>query len=140
MSTHRTLPRRRNPRFIGRCANCGATRAIDAIVAEPPAMMGWPARDEIVVRVMAGGQPVSLGGGGPDRSYFVVGPKGVFKHTVVCPCGGRVTFRAVHGVYDPSVKCDKRCWGARGQSCTCECGGNNHGASFGSYRRSRSRR
>ncbi len=33
----------------------------------------------------------------------------------------------VEGEYDPDVKCDGRCEGARGRKCVCACGGMNHG-------------
>src|SRR5271170_6388850 len=45
-----------------------------------------------------------------------------------CPNGHKV-FRLyqVEGEYDPDVKCDGRCEGARGHVCRCACGGMNHG-------------
>jgi hypothetical protein len=35
--------------------------------------------------------------------------------------------KAVKGTYSPDHKCDSRCLNARGWSCTCSCGGANHG-------------
>lgn len=53
-------------------------------------------------------------------------------HWVTCPsCGKRVKLQRVEGIFKESVKCDPRCTGAHGHTCTCSCGGANHGADHG---------
>ena len=53
---------------------------------------------------------------------------GSWVDCVVPGCAGKVDVARIRGIVDASVKCDGRCTHARGQSCTCECGGANHGA------------
>ncbi len=36
--------------------------------------------------------------------------------------------KSVKGTYSPDHKCDSRCLNAKGNNCTCSCGGANHGA------------
>lgn len=36
--------------------------------------------------------------------------------------------KTVKGTYSPDHKCDSRCLNAKGNNCTCSCGGANHGA------------
>lgn len=44
-----------------------------------------------------------------------------------CHCGASVAVRRVVGKHNPSRECDARCTDARGPSCSCSCGGANHG-------------
>lgn len=45
-----------------------------------------------------------------------------------CPQGHRVfPLRRIKGTYSPDHKCDARCLNAKGHTCTCSCGGANHG-------------
>lgn len=45
-----------------------------------------------------------------------------------CPhCDTTVTVVRVKGVYVADKTCDDRCMGAIGPSCSCSCGGQNHG-------------
>lgn len=48
-----------------------------------------------------------------------------------CPgCGGQMTGERLAAVFTEEV-CDSRCMGAAGPSCSCACGGENHGAAWG---------
>jgi hypothetical protein len=48
----------------------------------------------------------------------------------VCPfCGGMVKAKKIEGFVNPEHKCDSRCTGAKGGTCECSCGGENHGIS-----------
>lgn len=42
-------------------------------------------------------------------------------------CGAPLAFLVIEGRVDASVKCDHRCTRSKGASCTCSCGGENHG-------------
>lgn len=56
---------------------------------------------------------------------YRVGNNGCFAR-----CSNRHKFFAVKlvkGTYSPDHKCDSRCLNAKGWSCTCSCGGANHG-------------
>lgn len=53
-------------------------------------------------------------------------PEGVCKG-----CNRMMTYGMLKGVTVPDVPCDGRCTGARGHSCECSCGGENHGKSWG---------
>lgn len=56
---------------------------------------------------------------------YRVGNNGLFAR-----CANRHKFfpvKAVKGTYSKDHKCDSRCLNARGWSCTCSCGGANHG-------------
>lgn len=45
-----------------------------------------------------------------------------------CDKGHRVfPLRAIKGTYSPDHQCDARCLNAKGHTCTCSCGGANHG-------------
>lgn len=111
----RFAPPTASSRFIGRCCNCRRVVSVDAPRDDRPAF--------------------NYGSGGVPRAFvrngvrtIVASYKGTFH--VACECGGRIDFARVHGIVDASVKCDGRCTRARGQSCTCECGGANHGAHY----------
>lgn len=59
------------------------------------------------------------------EGVFKVGNNGRFAR-----CTNRHKFFAVKlvkGTYSPDHQCDSRCLNARGWSCTCSCGGANHG-------------
>lgn len=50
-------------------------------------------------------------------------------HFARCDKRHRVfVLKSVKGTYSPDHKCDSRCLNAKGHSCTCSCGGANHGA------------
>lgn len=50
--------------------------------------------------------------------------------TVTCPaCGGDVTAERIYGTVTAET-CDPRCMGATGPSCSCACGGENHGGAW----------
>lgn len=53
-------------------------------------------------------------------------PLGVYAH---CDQRGHKAFRLyeITGTYNPNHKCDDRCKFAKGNECTCACGGANHG-------------
>lgn len=42
-------------------------------------------------------------------------------------CGGALSFAPIKGKLAPQVQCDRRCTHSKGASCTCSCGGENHG-------------
>ncbi len=46
-----------------------------------------------------------------------------------CTCNLPKSVR-VNGHYSEAHKCDARCMGAKGPNCDCQCGGENHGASY----------
>ena len=46
----------------------------------------------------------------------------------LCTPGNHYSVKAIKGTYRPDVTCDSRCTGAKGASCDCSCGGENHGA------------
>jgi hypothetical protein len=108
-------------RYIGKCASCKTVRAFDAPRAdgvESP-YAATSDRDGTARRVVIGG-----------RSMVVVSRKGTFRAACGCPTeqpGWAVEYKQIRGTVDPTVKCGGRCTHARGQSCTCECGGANHG-------------
>lgn len=48
---------------------------------------------------------------------------------ITCPrCYAARPARLVIGVFNPKVPCNAKCINARGFSCECSCGGENHGA------------
>ncbi len=48
-----------------------------------------------------------------------------------CPqCRKAMKYGKLEGHVNPSQKCDARCTSARGHSCECQCGGENHGAGW----------
>lgn len=48
-----------------------------------------------------------------------------------CPdCTKHLTWGEIVGQVDQHVPCDARCMAARGPSCVCSCGGENHGCAF----------
>ena len=51
---------------------------------------------------------------------------GVYAH---CPTYGHKAFRLyqIQGKFNPDHECDQRCLQAKGNECTCSCGGANHG-------------
>lgn len=49
------------------------------------------------------------------------------------PGAGVVTVNIVKGVHVPDKTCDARCMNAVGPSCSCSCGGENHGGGHGSW-------
>jgi hypothetical protein len=56
---------------------------------------------------------------------YKVGNNGFFAR-----CTNRHKFfavKAIKGTYSPDHKCDARCLNAKGWTCTCSCGGANHG-------------
>lgn len=56
---------------------------------------------------------------------------GKFEGDGACPqCQRAMKWGFVRGIHNPEVKCDARCTGARGHSCECSCGGQNHGAGW----------
>lgn len=66
----------------------------------------------------------------PSHTWYVPCP------TATC-CYPRSTthaslnLRAIDGTVVPGKKCDARCTGAKGSSCECSCGGENHGCDHG---------
>lgn len=56
---------------------------------------------------------------------FRVGNNGFFAR---CQSGHKVfPVKAIKGTYSEAHQCDSRCLNAKGWSCTCSCGGANHG-------------
>jgi hypothetical protein len=56
---------------------------------------------------------------------YRVGNNGYFGR---CDKGHRFfVLKAIKGTYSPDHQCDSRCLNARGHTCTCSCGGANHG-------------
>jgi hypothetical protein len=49
-----------------------------------------------------------------------------FQKKFAC-CGVPLRSRMVRGKYDPSVKCDDKCFSAKSKECSCTCGGLMHG-------------
>lgn len=69
-----------------------------------------------------------LTAGGRDR---VIWHKynGVTHYAAACRvCAGLAPGRRIAGIVRAEVPCDARCTTAKGWSCTCSCGGTNHGA------------
>lgn len=59
---------------------------------------------------------------------FRVGNEGNFAR---CPQGHKFfALKTVKGTYSADHKCDSRCLNAKGHSCTCSCGGANHGRGY----------
>jgi hypothetical protein len=54
---------------------------------------------------------------------------GRFAETGCAECGQPVSVERLHAVITAEI-CDGRCMGATGPSCSCACGGTNHGSSF----------
>ena len=52
------------------------------------------------------------------------------RYTGDCPDHGRYPLQPLYGEVSMTRACDARCMGARGPSCSCSCGGANHGAGF----------
>jgi len=46
---------------------------------------------------------------------------------IECPCGRPAIAKGFHATVSEKT-CDGRCTSAMGPSCSCECGGRNHGA------------
>lgn len=63
----------------------------------------------------------------PGAVYFV----GNHGAHALCPDHGLFKVHKLEGEHRPEVFCDARCMGARGPSCSCSCGGRNHGAGWG---------
>ena len=59
-----------------------------------------------------------------DYTRYLPGP---------CPDCGQETLsgKPVQGTYNPDVKCNAKCEGARRHVCECSCGGANHGGAYG---------
>jgi hypothetical protein len=90
--------------YLGRCKECDYV--IFATSADVQDAEGW--RD---VRSGAG--------------VFRVGNNGCFAR---CTKGHKFfACKVVKGTYSEDHKCDSRCLNAKGWSCTCSCGGANHG-------------
>lgn len=59
---------------------------------------------------------------------YQVGNNGFFAR---CPERHKVfMLKAIKGTYSPDHKCDARCLNAKGHTCTCSCGGANHGRGY----------
>jgi hypothetical protein len=68
---------------------------------------------------------VSFNGVKAGTGVYQVGSYGRFAR---CTSNHKVfPVKAVKGTYSADHKCDSRCLNARGWSCTCSCGGANHG-------------
>lgn len=51
---------------------------------------------------------------------------------VSCPsCNRSPSIPRIEGTFNPDHKCDSRCTGAKGNICSCACGGANHGRDHG---------
>lgn len=47
---------------------------------------------------------------------------------ITCPCGSRGVARSMNITIKADKDCNGVCMGAQGPSCSCSCGGENHGA------------
>lgn len=47
---------------------------------------------------------------------------------LVCPCGSRGVAKGMNITVKADKDCNGVCMGAQGPSCSCSCGGENHGA------------
>lgn len=72
-----------------------------------------------------------------DRGFFNVetgylAPQEVTpREDCKCPgCGRDMVWSPLEATRDDGVRCDSRCTNARGHSCNCSCGGQNHGAAW----------
>lgn len=91
--------------YLGRCKECNY--ALFATEADLK-----PARDFREMKAGAG-------------AYCIVGGRDVFGR---CTTGHKVfTLKPVKGTYSAEHQCDARCLNAKGYTCTCSCGGVNHG-------------
>lgn len=67
-------------------------------------------------------------GVGVELPYRVAGISGIFAR---CPKRHKVfPLKTIKGTYSADHKCDSRCLNAKGHSCTCSCGGMNHGRGY----------
>jgi hypothetical protein len=95
--------------YLGRCETRGCDHAIHADAAN-------------VVNVDA------FNGIKPNGVFRVENGPRIWSR---CPEHGRTfMLKAVQGTYSETVKCDSRCQNAKGHTCTCACGGLNHGRGY----------
>ncbi len=78
------------------------------------------------------GQDMNL----PKDSKWRKAPAGVYSlpagHVIDCRACGKPAFaKAVRGTYSAKHLCNAKCLASKGSACECECGGKNHGASYG---------
>ena len=68
------------------------------------------------------------------RAYIVAGGVAHYEGDplAMCPsCSRPMKWDYLQGRRNPDVRCDARCTHARGHSCECSCGGENHGKHWG---------
>lgn len=61
----------------------------------------------------------------PERGTFLFDV--MFMWNMCWACGGKWTFSKIRAAVSPTIVCDHRCTSSKGHSCTCSCGGQNHG-------------
>ena len=68
---------------------------------------------------------------GNCRLFRVEGDRVVWQeYDGRCECGSRFKATFVQAVVNEQHTCNAACINAKGQNCSCECGGENHGKSF----------
>lgn len=93
--------------FLGRCESCDFALFTTAEMMQPAQSFRDMARPGVLYRLNDGG-------------YFAR-----------CANGHKVfRMRQIEGTYSESHKCDSRCLNAKGHTCTCSCGGANHGRGY----------
>lgn len=60
--------------------------------------------------------------------HVVLSSEQIVGGWIQCPCGRPAIAKGFRATYSDK-KCDGRCTAAVGPSCSCECGGHNHGSS-----------
>ena len=67
----------------------------------------------------------------PHCGYGNAAPDGRLTVTCAGPsCGRKITLKRIRAVYTDARDCDDRCLYAVGNSCACNCGGENHGGGY----------
>jgi hypothetical protein len=106
---------------IGRHRRCGTTMRLDIGVSDEIDMAALG--DRVILRANA-------------QTWQRDGHTYVSRYDVRVACTGcgmpllLDLFQPIKGVYAEDVPCNAKCTGAIGPSCSCSCGGRNHGGRY----------
>jgi hypothetical protein len=107
-------------RYNGRCKACGFKASFLAIGQVERARANIYRGNTSTMYLDAKGQELEF-----DNSFLIV------PHACPGNFSGRIRLTAVFGTYNSERECNGKCMSAIGNVCECQCGGKNHGGSYG---------
>lgn len=107
-------------RAILRCGSCKTVGTVGYTLTRTTRLLSGRPRTTVTVLPDGAARPLTVDGTRLDPVAWAL-------HRT-CACGSAaVEVRVVKGTVVASRACDARCMGATGPTCSCSCGGENHG-------------